>query len=184
VDEDDTRAGDAPGTIVRCRRHGDMDECVAMLAEVHTVDGYPTRWPADPQGWLTPENLFGAWVAKGDDGLLGHVALCAAAGDEAAPVWAAASGVPADRIAAVSRLFVSPRARGRGLGAVLLAAACAAASARGLSPALDVVVVGHDRNAAMALYERAGWRRVASAPAPWALANGEHPLMHYYLAPK
>jgi len=181
LDENDSRMSDALGTIIRARRHDDLGRCVALLAAVHAADGYPARWPADPHAWLTPENLLGAWVAEGDDGLRGHVALCAAAGDDAAPVWSAATGLPVDRIAAVSRLFVVPRARGRGVGATLLAAACAEASARGLHPALDVV--DHDRRA-RALYERAGWRRIASAPAPWALANGEHPLMHYYLAPE
>ncbi len=181
MNEDDTRPSDAPGVIIRARRHDELDRCVALLAAVHAADGYPARWPADPHLWLAPQNLLGAWVAEDADGLAGHVVLWPAVGDPAAPVWSAASGLPADRLAAVSRLFVAPRARGRGLGAALLAVARAAADAHRLHPVLDVV--DHDRRA-LALYERAGWRRVVSAPAPWALANGAHPLMHYYLAPE
>ena len=166
--------------IIRARRQDEIAMCVALLADVHVVDGYPTRWPTDPHDWLTPKNLLAAWVAEDKGALLGHVALCAATGDAAAPVWSAASGLPADQIAAVARLFVAPSARGRRLGAALLAAACAEAYSRRLRPALDVV--DHD-SAAMALYERAGWQRIASAPAPWTLANGERPVLHYYLAP-
>jgi len=166
--------------IIRARRQDEIAMCVALLADVHVVDGYPTRWPTDSHDWLTPKNLLAAWVAEDKGPLLGHVALCAATGDVAAPVWSAASGLPPDRIAAVARLFVAPNARGRRLGAALLAAACAEAYSRRLRPALDVV--DHD-SAAMALYERAGWQRIASAPAPWTLANGERPVLHYYLAP-
>ncbi len=180
MSEDDTRPGAAVGTAIRGRRQDDMDRCVALLADVYAADGYPARWPADPHTWLAPEDLLGAWVAEDADGLAGHVVLWPANGDSAAPVWSAASDLPADRLAAVSRLFVAPRARGRGLGARLLAAAHAEANARRLHAALTVV--DHDRGA-LALYERAGWRRVASIPASWALANGEHPLLHYYLAP-
>ncbi len=167
-------------TNIRARRQDEIDTCVALLAAVHVVDGYPTRWPEDPHDWLTPRNLLAAWVAEDEGALLGHVALCTATGDAAAPVWSAASSLPADQLAAVARLFVAPSGRGRGLGAALLAAAGAEAYARGLRPALDVV--DHD-SAAMALYERAGWQRIASAPASWALANGERLVLHYYLAP-
>lgn len=180
MNRDDTNHGVAMETIIRARRQDEIDKCVALLADVHAADGYPTQWPADPHTWLAPKNLLGAWVAADVDTLVGHVALWPAIGDSAAPVWSAGSGLPVDQIAAVSRLFVAPSARGRGLGAALLAAACAEAYTRRLRPALNVV--DHDRRA-IALYERAGWRRIASAPASWALASGERPLMHYYLAP-
>ena len=141
------------------------------------ADRYPLHWPADPRDWLTPPALLAAWVAVAEGDIAGHVALCAASGDDAAPVWCAASGLPAEQLAVVGRLFVAPWARGRALGASLLNAACAEASARGLRAALDVLAHNH---AAMALYERAGWRRVASVPVSWAPDGA---LLHYYLAP-
>jgi ribosomal protein S18 acetylase RimI-like enzyme len=113
--------------------------------------------------------------------VIGHVALSSAVGDSAAPVWSAASGLPPERIAAVAKLFVAPAGRGRGLGALLLDQATAEARGRGLRPALEVL--DHDREA-MALYERAGWRQVGSAPAPWAVTSAGEPMqLHYFLAP-
>jgi GNAT superfamily N-acetyltransferase len=151
-----------------------------LLAAVHAADGYPLHWPANPHQWLAPERLLAAWVAEGGQTVLGHVALCGAAGDAAAPLWSASSGLPPEQLAVVAKLFVAPGTRGRGLGAALLATACAEACSRGLRPALDVL--DHDRGA-IALYERTGWQRVASAPAPWAQASGGPALLHYYLAP-
>jgi GNAT superfamily N-acetyltransferase len=165
---------------IRVRRPDELDACTAVLADVHAADGYPRYWPADPQAWLTPSQLLRAWVAVVAEVVVGHVALCEAEDDTAAAVWRLASGLPAARLAVVSRLFVAPQARGRGLGTGLLHAACAAAVASRLRPALEVL--DHDR-AAIALYERVGWRRVASAPAPWSLNQGECAVVHYYLAP-
>jgi GNAT superfamily N-acetyltransferase len=167
--------------VIRARRRDDIGACVALLADVHAADGYPMYWPADPPNWLAPDNMLAAWVAEHEHALLGHVALCSAVGESAAPLWSAAYGLAPEHIAAVARLFVSPSARGRGLGAALLAKACAEARARGLRPALEVL--DHDRGA-IALYERTGWRRVASAPTPWALASGGQAVLHYYIAPE
>ena len=61
--------------LVRGRRPDDVAGCVTALAEVHRLDGYPTRWPADAAGWLTPAGLRAAWVAVVEGTLAGHVAL-------------------------------------------------------------------------------------------------------------
>jgi GNAT superfamily N-acetyltransferase len=125
--------------------------------------------------------MLGAWVAVAEDAVIGHVALYRAVGDNAPPVWSAASGLPPERIAAVAKLFVAPAGRGRGLGALLLDQASAEARRRGLHPALEVL--DHDREA-MVLYERAGWRQVGSAPASWAVTSAGQPMqLHYFLAP-
>jgi hypothetical protein len=58
--------------------------------------------------------------------------------------------------------------------------ACAAARLRGLRLSLEVL--DHDRGA-IALYERQGWRRVATVPAEWARAGGGQTLL-YYIAPE
>ncbi|HUY79557.1 MAG TPA: GNAT family N-acetyltransferase [Ktedonobacterales bacterium] len=165
--------------LIRARRPDDMADCVRVLAAVHATDGYPMRWPADPPGWLTPERLLVAWVAEDAGAIVGHVALCGATGDSGAPLWSAASGLPAERLIVVARLFIAPAVRGRGLGAALLSQACAEAHRRGLRPVLEVL--DHDRGA-VALYERAGWRCVASAPASWAPTGGEQLSLRYYVA--
>jgi GNAT superfamily N-acetyltransferase len=169
---------------IRIRRHDDVARCVGVLATVHAADSYPLFWPTDPPAWLTPVNLLSAWVAEDEGDVLGHVALCSAVGDAAAPLWSAASTLPAERLAVVAKLFVAPHARGRGVGARLLAQACAEAHRRSLRPALEVLA--HDQRA-IALYERAGWRRVASVAASWARTcddqRDDHALLHYYLAP-
>jgi GNAT superfamily N-acetyltransferase len=164
---------------IRVRRPNELDACTAVLADVHAAEGYPRYWPADPHAWLTPSLLLQAWVAVVAGVVVGHVALCEAEDDTAA-AWRLASGIPATRLAVVSRLFIAPKARGRGLGTGLLHVACAAAVASRLRPALEVL--DHDR-AAIALYERVGWQRVASVPAAWALNQGECAVVHYYLAP-
>jgi ribosomal protein S18 acetylase RimI-like enzyme len=146
---------------------------------VHEADGYPMLWPADPARWLTPSRLLDAWVAERADagGLAGHVALCSADGDAAAPVWSAATGLEPGRLGAVTRLFVSPEDRGSGVGRRLVDAACAGARLRALHPVLEVLDSGR---AAMALYERLGWRRVASGEHTW---SGATVLAHRYVAP-
>jgi GNAT superfamily N-acetyltransferase len=163
--------------LVRPRRDADLDACVAILAATRT-DGYPIRWPDDPAAWLTPRGFLFAWVVEQDGTVTGHVALRNVTGMDGVPWWTAASGAPADGIAAISRLFVAPAARRRGCGARLLATASDHAARHGLRPALDVLDT--DRTA-VALYERAGWTRVASAPV--AHAGGEPVMTHYYLAP-
>jgi hypothetical protein len=35
----------------------------------------------------------------------------------------------------------------------------------------------------MALYERKGWRRIASVPASWAVIDGKEHLLHYFISP-
>jgi GNAT superfamily N-acetyltransferase len=166
---------------LRPRQPADIPTCVAVLAVVHAADGYPLGWPADPAAWLTPAGLLAAWVAEtGQQRVTGHVALCRAAGDEAA-VWSTASALPPERLAEVARLFVAPGARGQGVGAALLAEASAWARAHDLRPALQVL--NHD-HAAVALYERAGWHRVATGPTFPAPGSGAPVTLLSYLAPE
>ncbi|MFE7761679.1 GNAT family N-acetyltransferase [Streptomyces sp. NPDC057438] len=158
-------SGGSAAPHVRCRVDGDLDGCAEVLAEVHDRDGYPVDWPERPGAWLTPPSLLAAWVAQLDGRIAGHVGLArSGAGDAAPGLWSERTGVGADRTAVVSRLFVAPSARGRGLGASLLARAGAEARRRGLHPVLDVAA---SDTAAAALYERLGWEFLATVEQRW-----------------
>nr|WP_240894874.1 GNAT family N-acetyltransferase [Kineococcus siccus] len=158
-----------------------MPTCVDALQAVHVADGYPTCWPHDPAGWLSPAGLAAAWVGLDDDEtVLGHVCVV---GDVDDPVVAALAGVPVERLVSVSRLFVSPAARGRGLGlgAALLARVQRWSEQRGLQPMLDVV---DDGAPAVDLYERLGWRLVIRRDADWLAPDGHRHRVRIYLAPE
>ena len=178
------RQGGGVSTAIRPRRPADVPACLAVLAAVHAGDGYPARWPADPAGWLSPPGLAAAWVAEDDGRLLGHVGLAAdvpglGAADLPGPVGTE-PGDPGDRLVAVTRLFVDPAARRRGLARGLLAAARSAGTAAGLQLSLDVV---DDGGPAPAVYERLGWRPVGSRAAGWTLPSGRRPQLRRFLAP-
>jgi ribosomal protein S18 acetylase RimI-like enzyme len=89
--------------------------------------------------------------------ILGQVALHRRGPEAAIELAGEALGQPRDQLGIIARLFVSPQARRAGIGQPLLSAAAQPAIARGLCPVLDVVT---DHHAAIALYERSGWRRV------------------------
>lgn len=142
---------------IRTRTPQDLDACVEALADVQRADRYPVDWPADPARWLTPSDLLTAWVAVSGDGVTGHIGLTMEG--------------------TVTRLFVRPSARGAGLAERLLDTACKEAA---MPLTLEVSDEGR---AAIALYERAGWRRVSSHRAEWLNAAGEPALMHHYISP-
>lgn len=150
---------------VRIRRKDDLPPLVRVLRSVHERDGYPGRWPEDPERWLTPDGLVGAWVVGASEAPVGHVALTAVdAGRPTAVAWAAAvgDGLP---LRCVTRLFVAADARGAGAGTALLDAAVAGAQAAGARAVLEVA--GSDVDA-LALYRRLEWQeagRVAGDPA-------------------
>jgi len=163
---------------VRPRLAGDLEQCVRLLADVHRVDGYPTYWPNDAVGWLSPRGSFGAWVAAAAGPVAGHVAIAAVGDGHAAEVWREAGLVP-ETLASMSRLFVAPTERGAGLGNELVDVACREAARRGLHPVLDVV---ETNLAAIALYERRKWVRVASEP--WRESRDVELTLYYYAAPR
>lgn len=159
--------------VIRPRRASDLPGCVTALRAVHLAEGYgyPDVWPADPEVFLQPSAELGAWVVDdGVGGIRGHVVLEAGGADLPAEVGTG--------VGLVSRLFVPPAARRRGIAGALLDLASDEALARGLRPALNVVVEGL---AAIALYERAGWTWVATGPAGWTRCGGRPAIVHYYL---
>jgi GNAT superfamily N-acetyltransferase len=147
-----------PALAVRGRTAGDLGACVDLLAEAHRHDKYPRRWPDDPAGWLTRPSLIDTWVATLDGKVVGHVGLSETSKHNAAP--AMFSG----QAAMVTRLFVSPAARGHGVGRALMEQVVRAARERGLHPVLDV---DSSSTAAITFYESLGWRRLGSGEAQW-----------------
>lgn len=77
----------------------------------------------------------------------------------------------------VSRLFVAPKARGQGVGALLIGQAVGEARRRLLHPVLDVVA---SDTAAAALYERLGWERMATVQQRWGPSQSV--AIHCYAA--
>ncbi len=131
---------------------------------VHRTDGYPINWPADPAAWLTPAGMLQGWVAvTGQAMVVGHVLLHAPR---------------AVHVASVSRLFVSPNARRRGLGGRLLEHAKEWASTRRLNLILEVA--DGERSPAIALYERSGWQRIDTVQADWRAPDGGVVTLHRY----
>jgi GNAT superfamily N-acetyltransferase len=163
--------------VVRERAPHDLPACVAALRDVHLADGYPTWWPADPSGWLSPRGCSAAWVAESSGVVVGHVSVVRGVVD---PAVTTATGARPDQLASVSRLFVAPEARGQGLGAALLDASLSFAAASSLQLMLDVV---EDGGAAVALYERLGWRLVDRRPADWTTPDSRRHTVRIYVAP-
>ncbi|MEU0075719.1 GNAT family N-acetyltransferase [Streptomyces sp. NPDC006332] len=160
---------------IRPRADDHMQGCVQALATVHATDRYPVDWPVDPEGWLTPRSMLGAWVAVDSSAVLGHLVLA-----RPGEALALAVGLPSRRLVSVTRLFVSAGARRRGVAARLLDKAIAVAAADGLRPVLEVEA---GAAAAINLYERAGWRCVGTSAADWTTADGRVARMRSYVAP-
>lgn len=160
---------------VRPRADTDLPRCVEALAGVQAADRYPVDWPADPAGWLTPHGMTDAWVVTAGADVVGHMALT-----PPGLALATATGLPEQRLLAVARLFVSTRARRRGVAALLLDRAIETGAARGQTPLLEVETAA---SAAIRLYERAGWRHVGTSTADWTTADGRLARMRAYAAP-
>lgn len=159
---------------IRPRVEADLPGCLAVLRRVYQSSGYPGRWPADPLGWLVPENEAGAWVAELDGEIAGHVGLARGMPKLRVP------GFESHDVAGIVRLYVDPAARRHGLARELLDVATGCARDLELQPVLDVV---DDAGGAIALYERAGWRLAGTQPAWWKDEDGSTPTIRCYLGP-
>ncbi|MEM9132648.1 MAG: GNAT family N-acetyltransferase [Actinomycetota bacterium] len=146
--------------IVRSRADADGPALGALAAVVQERDGYPPHLPGDEAGaFILDGEPLAAWVATDGDAVVGHVALHDHSSPGVLDLVADGVGVAPDGCGVVARLFVTPDLRRSGLGRRLLDIAVAECRRLGLLPVLDVV----DRfEAAIALYEHVGWRRLGA----------------------
>lgn len=143
--------------IIRNRTDADLDGAMDLLARVHNADGYPSTL-ADVMAFLAPPYEVAAWVAVAAEGVVGHVALHRPPNSATVAGASRMTGLDPERLVVLARLFTSPSRRGHGIGKRLLARAQSEAERRGERAVLDV---GKDFPSAAALYESAGWLRVA-----------------------
>jgi GNAT superfamily N-acetyltransferase len=142
---------------MRERKAEDLDHLVAVAQRVRTSDRYPIYLPdGDFIRFLTRPESLGAWVATQNQSIVGHVALNTGT---SRAVMRLARDVVTGSPAFVSRFFVDPAARRRGVGARLLEHVRVQAVIRGYVPLLDVVDIP-SAAAAISLYRRSGWREV------------------------
>ena len=139
--------------LIRARRDTNLGACADLVREVHSTDRYPRFLQADIAQFLNPPDPFGCWIADHNGEVAGNVALVARGLPATMEIASSALGRPTDQLAVVARLFVSSRARGRGVGRLLLGPATAEARSRRLHPVLDVDT---ELPAAIALYESPG----------------------------
>ncbi|MFC8797627.1 GNAT family N-acetyltransferase [Promicromonospora sp. NPDC057138] len=170
-----------PDQTIAQRNPAHLDRVVGALRQVHEKSGYPMVWPDDPTAWLTPAGTLDAWVALSDGEVVGHVMLVEGDKVEYAAELVEATGVPVTGLAGVSRLFVTPAARRRGVAAALLERLEDTSTRRGRRLVLDVV---DDGGPAVRLYERLGWTRVTAGEATWTTPAGTRPKTAAYLSPR
>lgn len=168
----------ADAVVIRARTEADLSAACAVLVEVHRTDGYPIEGVDDPTAWITGTGQIRAWVAELNDVIVGHVAIAEPRPDDAAAaLWREHD--PTASIAVLGRLFVLRSARGHALGRRLVHAAQAHASTQGMRLVLDVITKDE---AAIALYERLGWRRLGTADHDGG--QGNTVLAYCYIGPR
>lgn len=150
-----------PDFSIRARLDGDLDSACKLLRDVYKTDGYPVEGTSDAIGWLTPPELLKAWVAEDPSlGIIGHVLVSRPlATTKAVDTWVD-RGACQDQTAVLGRLFVSSKARGRGVGAALTEEATNWAEGNGLRLVLDVM---SKDVAAIKLYLSLGWQWLGCA---------------------
>ena len=150
--------------VIRPRHADDVGECARLLTAVWERDRYPIYWPGDATAFVARGDELGAWVASdAGRGVVGHVALHPSSWEGVMEVALAALDCGEDDLAVVARLMVAPSARRAGIGRALLTCATRDAAARRRTAILDVAA---HYDAAVALYDDAGWRRIGEVMFP------------------
>ena len=151
---------------IRPRVPGDIPALAELLERQQPASRYPFVWPfpGGAESFLVRDGELASWVAEAADGtLLGHVVVTHADGGVEGRLWSEAVGAPVEELRCVSVLFTDPGYAGSGVGSALLEHATRAAAADGW-PVLDVVA---SAERPVRLYQRRGWRIIATISAPW-----------------
>lgn len=151
---------------IRPRMAGDVPALAELLERQQPASRYPFVWPfpGGVESFLVRDGELASWVAESPSGaLVGHVALARAEENTEGRLWAEALNVGVDELRCVSVLFTDPDLAGAGVGSALLAHATRAAARDGW-PVLDVVA---SAERPVQLYQRRGWRIIATIQAPW-----------------
>jgi ribosomal protein S18 acetylase RimI-like enzyme len=164
---------------IRPRIDDDLDACEALARATHAHDGYPAYVRNDDfRTFVARPGALAAWVAELEGAIAGHVALHRRTTEPAMHLISSRLGLSPEQVGVIARLIVAPNVRRRGLGIALLQAATDEARARNLEPILDVVT---RHEAAIGLYDNAGWLRVGSVTL--VLPDGSKLEEHVYRAP-
>ncbi|WP_079126243.1 GNAT family N-acetyltransferase [Streptomyces sp. ERV7] len=164
--------------VIRPRTAHDVAAAGEVLREVFAIDGYPVEGVADPIAWLTPPRLVRAWVATEAASIVGHVSVSEISGDSVPLFPESTERASGEQSAVLERLFVSPAARGKQVGAQLVVAATEYAVETGVRLFLEVLAKD---KAAIRLYERLGWTFIGAAS--HAYGNAERAESRWYRAP-
>lgn len=147
---------------LRPRADADLEACEQLALRVLESDGYPPAVPNDLGRLVQSPEALAAFVALREGHVVGHV--CVNPLSSPAVMELATRELRADesQLAVVARLLVSGDHRRAGIGQALLRAAAGYARSLERQPILDVATHFH---AAIALYERCGWRRIGMVTA-------------------
>jgi GNAT superfamily N-acetyltransferase len=173
-----TSGATRPAVTVRRRQDADAGVLVEALAELHLTDSYPMKARHANREWLYDPAFEASWVAEAEGSVVGHIAVIRGF---SGPGVEEASGRAAGETLGITRFFVRPGGRGSGAASALLNVVDDYAAERRAALGLEVVEVNA---AAVALYERRGWRLVGSEIAQWFGAEGPHPTVFFYVAPE
>lgn len=150
----------AQNVVVRARKTDDLRALADALRRVHALDGYPVEGVADPEVWMTPHGELASWTAEINGHPIGHICLVrATSADDAAQVWADATGGNVQDLAIPVRLFIDPNHRSQGAAYSLMVIAAAHAAQNGMHIAFDVMLKDVQ---AIRLYERLGCQRLGA----------------------
>jgi len=149
--------------MIRERRDEDLAPLCAILSSM--PDAPRLLAGRQPREWLTENRADLSWVfdmapvpVTPTRNVVGHVQMRALAVDEGS-TWAELTGRPAGELMAVDRLFVRPDRFEHGIGRFLLKQSIGYIRGRDKVP---VVALGTTSFDAAGLFERLGFRRVAS----------------------
>lgn len=163
-----------PHVQIRLREAADLPRLVEILAAQQPASRYPFRWPLPfpVEQFVVRGHEEAGWVALVEGRVAGHVSVGRVEG-ELAGAFVFGAGLPAERLALVSVLFVSPDEQGTGVGGRLLDTAVAWARDSDRLPVLDVVP---SHGTALAVYRHRGWQEMGAARPAW-LPDDEESLL-------